>query len=829
MKTLFKLLVIVATLGLFGRANAQILVYNTDTAGVLASVATNATGTNLNRVNGAAEPTAPCTLGGFSTTNFSASTTYSSTEAAVEVTAAPNSGYTLNVTDFHVAIRRSTTGPNNVRYAYSTDGGTTWIDEGSDNFPKNSTCGDTVSSIWTASVSVAYPSTLMFRIYGFNASSVHGTFQVMDLVIDGTVDGSTSSCPVATGLAASSITTSSATLTWAAVAGATSYNLQYRPVGSGSWSTATCGSATFDYTGLTCGTAYEFEVQTVCETGGVSAYSSSTTFVTPSCSGGSGSSGSMAIYFNMPVDNSVSTGVNAVYLNSCMADTIVAYINRAKYSIDIAQYDYNQSSGYANIATAINNAYLSGIKVRWIYDGSQSNTGLALLNSGIPTLASPTTSAYGIMHNKFIIIDANSSNPNDAIVSTGSEDWGITQLNGCANNILFLQDSALAHVYTLEFNMMWGDTGMTPNPTLSKFGPFKTDLGRHTFNIGGRTVELYFSPSDATNTHIISTIDSANTDMYFGVYDLTVAADANAIVARNTAGVYTAGIVDQYSNTGAAYPILTSGLGSMLKTYVSSTYVYHNKMVIVDPSNNCSDPTVLTGSHNWTTSANTLNDENTLIIHNDTVANIYYQSFVANYATFGGTLTSIPNCIPPSCGTPTGVTVSSITTTSAVISWAAVAGAAGYTIRYCVSGSTTWTTTTSATTSVTITGLTSGVVYAVQVQANCSSTSSGLFTGSTTFSTPSLFVANHNYDDLGSFEIYPNPSGRNVTFAYMLTDNADVNVSVCNLLGQTVWSSSSTNQSQGLHTAGCTIAEPGVYLVRVSFGAFSEVKKLLVK
>ena len=63
----------------------------------------------------------------------------------------------------------------------------------------------------------------------------------------------------------------------------------------------------------------------------------------------------------------------------------------------------------------------------------------------------------------------------------------------------------------------------------------------------------------------------------------------------------------------------------------------------------------------------------------------------------------------------------------------------------------------------------------------------------------------------------------------MLTDNADVNVSVCNLLGQTVWSSSSTNQSQGLHTAGCTIAEPGVYLVRVSFGAYPEVKKLLVK
>ena len=43
-------------------------------------------------------------------------------------------------------------------------------------------------------------------------------------------------------------------------------------------------------------------------------------------------------YFNHRVDTSVSTGTNAVYLNNCLADTFVAYINRAKYSVDIAQY-----------------------------------------------------------------------------------------------------------------------------------------------------------------------------------------------------------------------------------------------------------------------------------------------------------------------------------------------------------------------------------------------------------------------------------------------------------------------------------------------------------
>src|SRR5437870_5290684 len=83
--------------------------------------------------------------------------------------------------------------------------------------------------------------------------------------------------------------------------------------------------------------------------------------------------GKILFYFNHPVDNSVSTGVNAVYLNSCMADTLVAYINRARYTIDVAQYDFTTGS-YANIATAVNNAYARGVQVRWIYDGSSSNT-----------------------------------------------------------------------------------------------------------------------------------------------------------------------------------------------------------------------------------------------------------------------------------------------------------------------------------------------------------------------------------------------------------------------------------------------------------------------
>ena len=713
---------------------AQILTYTNDSSGALNLVATNATGTPLTRVNGCIRPGTPCNTG-YSGTGFSSATTFATTLGAIETSVSPVTGYNLNVTGFSIDLRRSASGPANIRLAYSTNGGTSWTNQGTDQSPNNASCGTTTTGTWTTLFTVPSGSQLKVRAYGFNATSTTGTVQVLNFIINGTVSGASGSCAIPGSLSATAITTTSATLNWAAAAGAVSYKIQYRVIGPTTWTTPTSATTSVNISGLTAATSYEFQVETVCASG-TSGFSGSAAFTTATGTT-SVSSGKIAVYFNTPVNNAVSSGINAVYLASHMADTLVAYISRAKYTIDIAQYDYNQSVNYANIANAVNAAYLSGKKVRWIYDGSQPNTGVALLNAGIHTLASPTTSAYGIMHNKFVIIDANSSNPNDAIVSTGSEDWGVSQFNLDNNNILFIQDSARAHAYRNEFNMMWGDTGTTPNSSLAKFGPYKTDIGAHSFNIGGKTVELYFSPSDHTDTHIQNSINSANTDLYFGVYDFTGTTDANDIVARHTAGVYTAGIVDQYSNTSLAYPILTSGLGASMKTFTSSTLIYHNKMLIVDPSNNCSDPQVLTGSHNWTTSANTKNDENTLIIHDDTIANIYYQSFYANYTALGGTLTTIPNCTVTTCGATTALAASSITTTSALLNWIAVPGAVSYSVQYRVVGAPSWTTTTATTNSLTVIGLSPATNYEFQVETVCSGSTSS-YCAVNTFTTLAL-------------------------------------------------------------------------------------------
>ena len=341
------------------------------------------------------------------------------------------------------------------------------------------------------------------------------------------------------------------------------------------------------------------------------------------------SSKKIICYFTKPVDTTVSTGVNAIYLNNVADDTLVQYINRAQQSIDIAIYNTTNSVSVADIAAALNTAYANGIRIRVIYDGSTGNTMIPNLNAGINRVASPQGNPYNIMHNKFVVFDAAATNLNLPIVWTGSMNWTTSQINGTdANNVIIIQDKPLAQAYQLEFEEMWGDTGLVPNPGLSRFGPLKLNNTQHIFNIGGNVVECYFSPSDSVNTQIINSINTANSEIEFASMVITRNDIANAITSKVSSGVLqTYGLTDDSVLT-TQWNILVSGmLPNTMKSHTGQFGIMHNKFLIVDQNNLSSDPLVLTGSHNWSTSANTQNDENTLIIHDDTIANLYLQYF----------------------------------------------------------------------------------------------------------------------------------------------------------------------------------------------------------
>ncbi len=350
--------------------------------------------------------------------------------------------------------------------------------------------------------------------------------------------------------------------------------------------------------------------------------------VIKTCISQSASSGNIITYFNTPVDNSVSSGTNAIYLPDAIDDTLIAYINRAKSTIDFTMYNFTET-GISSVSSALNAAYARGVTVRMIFDGSAGNTGVQSVISAIKKVGSPTGADYGIMHNKFIIIDAYDSDPNVPLVWTGSTNLTDGQVNTDPNSVIIIQDKSLAIAYTLEFNEMFGSTTAIPDMSAIKFGPDKTDNTPHKFIIGGKDVECYFSPSDGTNDKIIETINQADDNIKIATMLITRSdigyALKHAVDSNNVALKVLVNSEGQCSQT--VWALLTSLIGNDLQEDAAVTGIMHHKLMIVDEGTT-SNPTLLMGSHNWSNAANNKNDENTLIFYdNQELANIYFQFF----------------------------------------------------------------------------------------------------------------------------------------------------------------------------------------------------------
>lgn len=333
------------------------------------------------------------------------------------------------------------------------------------------------------------------------------------------------------------------------------------------------------------------------------------------------SPGYIRAYFTTQVDNSVATIENAQALGTNTNDTIAAYITSAQNTLDIAAYNINNSA----IEQAINTAIANGVQVRYIAEGQNANLGLSAIDESMPVHFRTDGVGSG-MHNKFIVGDRDDAQ--NAFVLTGSTNFTTGNLNTDPNNVIILGDQSLARAYTLEFEEMWGSSGMEPDPDNAKFGAAKSINTPRRFLIGGSPVELYFSPTDGTTSAILNAIESTDYDLNFAVLSFTRNDLGAAVIeAGSSLFINPVGAMENINDTGSEYePLLDAGIEIYSHQGISGQL--HHKYAIVDHSQTLSDPTVVTGSHNWSTTAETNNDENTLVIHDERVANLYYQEFV---------------------------------------------------------------------------------------------------------------------------------------------------------------------------------------------------------
>ncbi|MDP1623543.1 MAG: phospholipase D-like domain-containing protein [Bacteroidales bacterium] len=522
------------------------------------------------------------------------------------------------------------------------------------------------------------------------------------------------------------------------------------------------------------------------------------TFITQSAS-----TGNIKTYFSRPVDTTVATGPKAIQLFRAFDDTCIAYISRAKQTIDIAIYNFNLE-GISNIANALNAAFARGVAVRIVTDGGTNNSAIPSLVGGIGKISRPVTT--GLMHNKFMIIDGQSTNQNDPIVWISSSNLTDQNINTDANNMLFIQDASLAKVYTIEFNEMFGSTTTTPNAANAKWGPAKSDNTPHELIIGGKRVEVYFSPSDGVNQQIVNHINTANSDLEVGTMLITRKIISDAIIARKNAGVTSKVIISSIATSDAGVVAdLGAALGNYFRVY-NEQGLLHSKAMIVDQSNPASDPFVWTGSHNWSDAANVSNDENSIVIHDAQISNLFYQEFKKRFDL------ALPFVDHPvlDLGPDTAVFAGDTVTLNAKLFDSYVWSTGELTQSIKVDSS--------------------GTGYAVK-KIYCRVTNQ-YGTQSDTIRITFKYGLGYGEQNalVSRFNIYPNPGSGNFSIDFNSKGIKPVSFDLMTFDGRVVWHTQTTTQ-QGLNTVKVDRADlpSGIYLIRMQTPEGNLGRKLIVK
>lgn len=281
---------------------------------------------------------------------------------------------------------------------------------------------------------------------------------------------------------------------------------------------------------------------------------------------------------------------------------LVAAINDSRISVDVAMYSLSLNS----VKNALINAYKRGVQVRTVMESDNMNDSApqALIAAGIPMIGDRRE---GLMHNKFVIIDRSE-------VWTGSMNYTYSGTYQDNNNLVRIISDKVAQDYTVEFEEMFKNDFFGPDVVAAT--PFPQLI------VDGTAMEVYFSPDDHVARRIATLLRGAQKSIYFMAYSFT--ADDFADILRQKAhdGLQIGGVMDAdmvKSNAGNEFDSLTkAGLSVYLD---GNPGLMHHKVFIID------EDTVITGSYNFTASAERKNDENVVVFHDPLIASAYIAEY----------------------------------------------------------------------------------------------------------------------------------------------------------------------------------------------------------
>jgi phosphatidylserine/phosphatidylglycerophosphate/cardiolipin synthase-like enzyme len=175
----------------------------------------------------------------------------------------------------------------------------------------------------------------------------------------------------------------------------------------------------------------------------------------------------------------------------------------------------------------------------------------------------------------------------------------------------------LAADYTNEFEQLFA----------GRFGTTKRSATPYPqVRIGSTRVEVYFSPEDGVAKYVLQRLAAAKHSIHFMAFSYTADTIADAMIAKVQAGLSVRGVFESQNagGTGAAFSRLKQGGVDVLQD--GNYYILHHKAIVIDAR------TVITGSYNFTGSAEKDNDENLVIVDDPNLARAFLEEFQRVYA-----------------------------------------------------------------------------------------------------------------------------------------------------------------------------------------------------
>ncbi|MBU90049.1 hypothetical protein CMO94_00790 [Candidatus Woesearchaeota archaeon] len=269
-------------------------------------------------------------------------------------------------------------------------------------------------------------------------------------------------------------------------------------------------------------------------------------------------------------------------------------IDNAESSVHCAFYDLDLKDLITAIAKKSSTADVKVAIDHGNYDGQIKGDGIKIAKS------------KQYMHNKFCIIDKNK-------VFTGSFNPTDRGSNFNNNNLLIINSEYLVSNYENEFDELWN--GMYASGDKVKYNEINTNIG---------LIENYFCPEDCQEegiNKILNLVRNAEKSVKVAIFSFTHEGLGDELVKADIKGLDVNVLVErkQRNVQKSQYTRLKDfGVNILVD---GNKYNMHHKFIIIDSK------IIITGSPNFSFSGYNRNDENFLIIYDESLALKFVKEF----------------------------------------------------------------------------------------------------------------------------------------------------------------------------------------------------------